>query len=52
VPEPTPAAVRSDALLDEVPPLGVEVAGPDGTRADLRDALRPLYRRLASPADP
>jgi len=52
VPEPTPAAVRSDALLDEVPPLGVEVAGPDGTRADLRDALRPLYRRLASPPDP
>lgn len=52
VPEPTPAPVRADALLDEVPPLGVVVDGPDGTRTDLRDALRPVYRRLAAPPDP
>lgn len=55
-PVPTPSAgpVRADALLDEMPPLGVEAAVPDGegrgtgSRLDLRDALRPVYRRFAS----
>ena len=44
VPDPSPVPVRADAMLDEMPPLGVDVDG-----IDLRDALRPVYRRLASP---
>ena len=46
---PTPSTgdgrrVRSDTLLDDMPPLGVRHEG-----IDLRDALRPVYRRFASP---
>lgn len=50
VPDPGPpsAPTRADALLDELPLLGVP--GPDGS-GDAREALRPLYRRLASPPD-
>ena len=36
--------VRSDTLLDDMPPVGVRLDG-----LDLRDALRPVYRRFASP---
>ena len=36
--------VRSDTLLDDMPPLGVRHDG-----RDLRDALRGVYRRFASP---
>lgn len=47
-PSPRGAArVRPDALLDEMPPLGVEHEDIGGL--DLRDALRPVYRRFASP---
>lgn len=54
VPEVDPAPAepgRSEALLDEMPPLGVLVAGPDpgGPDVDAREALRPLYRRLGRP---
>jgi uncharacterized Zn finger protein len=41
---------RSEALLDEMPPLGIRVAGePDGDDVDAREALRPLYRRFGTP---
>ena len=42
---------RSEALLDEMPLLGVRVAGeaPDGSEVDAREALRPLYRRFGAP---
>lgn len=49
---PTPPEPgRSEALLDEMPPLGVLVAGQDaeGPGVDAREALRPLYRRLGRP---
>jgi uncharacterized Zn finger protein len=39
---------RSEALLDEMPPLGVPVAD-GGSRVDAREALRPLYRRFGAP---
>lgn len=48
MPEPTEARGRSDALLDDLPPLGVTAPGGE----DVRDALRPLYRRFAEPALP
>jgi uncharacterized Zn finger protein len=41
---------RSEALLDEMPPLGVLVAGEsDGPDVDAREALRPFYRRFGAP---
>jgi uncharacterized Zn finger protein len=44
---------RSEALLDEMPPLGVLVVGGedggDGADVDAREALRPLYRRFGTP---
>jgi hypothetical protein len=42
---------RSEALLDEMPPLGVLVVGEgsDGGDVDAREALRPLYRRFGTP---
>lgn len=46
VPEPTPGRGRPEDLLDEMPPLGVDVNGQD-----LRDALRAVYRRFAPPGD-
>jgi uncharacterized Zn finger protein len=42
----------SEALLDEMPPLGVRVAGGDagdGATVDAREALRALYRRFGAP---
>lgn len=36
----------SEALLDEMPPLGVRLGGPDGV--DAREVLRTLYRRFAT----
>ncbi len=41
---------RSEALLDEMPPLGVRVTGgEDESDVDAREALRPLYRRFGAP---
>jgi uncharacterized Zn finger protein len=44
---------RSEALLDEMPPLGVLVVGGEeggeGPDVDAREALRPLYRRFGTP---
>ena len=48
-PDPASGPGRSEALLDEMPPLGVAVDLPDGETADAREALRPLYRRLGGP---
>lgn len=45
-------AGASDALLDDLPPLGVPAPGEGGSGSagsDAREALRVLYRRLASP---
>jgi uncharacterized Zn finger protein len=44
----TAGAGASEALLDEMPALGLLVAGPDGARIDAREALRPLYRRFGA----
>ncbi len=48
--ESAPDPGRSEALLDEMPPLGVLVGEEDGgSRVDAREALRPLYRRFGAP---
>jgi uncharacterized Zn finger protein len=47
-PASAPDPGRSEALLDEMPPLGVSVTD-DGARIDAREALRPLYRRFGTP---
>jgi uncharacterized Zn finger protein len=45
----SPDPGRSEALLDEMPPLGLLVAGEsDGADIDVREALRPLYRRFGT----
>lgn len=50
VPDPTGTPARPDALLDDLPPLGAaaDPVDDDGRRVDAREALRPLYRRLAA----
>ena len=55
LPEVTGSAAgpgHSEALLDEMPPLGVRVTGGDpgdGADMDAREALRALYRRFGAP---
>ncbi|NMO89670.1 SWIM zinc finger family protein [Actinomycetospora sp. TBRC 11914] len=39
---------RSEALLDEMPPLGVLVAEDGADGIDAREALRPIYRRFGA----